>query len=95
MKRIFSLAALVLMALSATAQNRVKGDYGYLYCHMSDRGEYTAYALSRDGYHYEDIIGGDAVIDPKVHARIEGGQRDAFITRSWDGKGFVMVTTDM
>ena len=47
------------------------------------------------GYHYEDIIGGDAVIDPKEHARSEGGQRDAYITRSWNGKGFVMVTTDM
>ena len=95
MKRTLLLAALALSALTVSAQNKVKGDYGYLYCHMSDRGEYTAYALSRDGYHYEDIIGGDAVIDPKVHARIEGGQRDAYITRSWDGKGFVMVTTDM
>ena len=88
-------AALTTAVLTASAQNIVKGDYGYLYCHMSDGGEYTAYALSRDGYHYEDIIGGKAVIDPKVHARIEGGQRDAFITRSYDGKGFVMVTTDM
>ena len=76
-------------------QSIVTGDYGYLYCHMSDRGEYTAYALSRDGYHYEDLLGGDAVMDPKVHARIEGGQRDAYVCRSWDGKGYVMVTTDM
>ena len=96
MKRCFSLlAALTIAALTALAQNMQKGDYGYLYCHMSDHGEYTAYALSRDGYHYEDIIGGRAVIDPKEHARIEGGQRDAFVCRSWDGKGFVMVTTDM
>ena len=96
MKKKLTLLIFVLMSATAvSAQNRVKGDYGYLYCHMSDKGEYTAYALSRDGYNYEDIIGGEAVIDPKVHARIEGGQRDAFITRSWDGKGFVMVTTDM
>ncbi len=88
-------AALTTAVLTASAQNIVKGDYGYLYCHMSDGGEYTAYALSRDGYHYEDIIGGKAVIDPKEHARIEGGQRDAYITRSYDGKGFIMVTTDM
>mgnify|MGYP007077727888 CR=1 FL=1 len=43
----------VLLALAAfmpmTAQNLVKGDYGYLYCHMSDKGEWTAYAISRDG----------------------------------------------
>ena len=81
--------------LTLSAQNPVKGTYGYLYCHMSDRGEYTAYALSRDGYHYEDLIGGNAVIDPKEHARIEGGQRDAYVCRSWDGKGYVMVATDM
>jgi len=95
MKRLSVLALTALAVWAATAQNRVKGTYGYLYCHMSDRGEYTAYALSRDGYHYEDIIGGEAVIDPKVYARIEGGQRDAYVTRSWNGRGFVMVTTDM
>ncbi len=95
MKKLLTLAGFVLAAMTTQAQNIQRGDYGYLYCHMSDRGEYTAYALSRDGYHYEDIIGGDPIMDPKEHARIEGGQRDAYITRSWDGKGFVMVTTDM
>jgi hypothetical protein len=34
---------------SLRAQNIQKGDYGYLYCHMSDRGQWTAFALSRDG----------------------------------------------
>ena len=72
----------------------VAQDYGYLYCHMSDRGQYTAYAISRDGYHYEDVLEGNAIMDPKEHARIEGGQRDAYICRSYDGKGYVMVTTD-
>ncbi|MCR4602104.1 MAG: glycoside hydrolase family 43 protein [Prevotella sp.] len=95
MKRILLLSAIMLCVVTTRAQNPVKGDYGYLYCHMSDGGEYTAYALSRDGYHYEDIIGGKPVIDPREHARIEGGQRDAFIARSWNGKGYVMVTTDM
>lgn len=77
------------------AQNIQKGDYGYLYCHMSDNGEYTAYAVSRDGYHYQDINDGKAIFDPKEHARIEGGTRDAYITRSYNGKAYVMVTTDM
>ncbi|MBQ9668276.1 MAG: glycoside hydrolase family 43 protein [Prevotella sp.] len=95
MKRILTLAGLALAAMTTQAQNIQRGDYGYLYCHMSDRGEWTAYALSRDGYHYEDILGGEPIMDTKVHARIEGGQRDAYITRAWDGKGFVMVTTDM
>ena len=86
--------ALSLM-LTAVAQNPQKGTYGYLYCHMSDRGEYTAYALSRDGYHYEDLNDGEAVFSPEEHARIEGGTRDAYITRTHDGKGYLMVTTDM
>ena len=94
--RKYALATLLLIiAVTATAQNLQKGSYGYLYCHMSDRGEYTAYAVSRDGYHYEDIKGGDPIFDPKEHARIEGGTRDAFITRTYDGKGYLMVTTDM
>ena len=79
------------LALLVNSQNIVKGDYGYLYCHMSDLGEYTAYAISRDGYNYEDIIGGKAIMDVKEHARIEGGQRDAYITRDYTGNGYVMV----
>lgn len=96
MKRFFTaLAALTMVWLPTTAQNMQKGDYGYLYCHMSDKGQWTAFAVSRDGYHYQDIIGGAPIMDPKEHARIEGGQRDAYICRSWNGKGYVMVTTDM
>ena len=57
----------------AQAQNIVKGDYGYLYCHMSDKGEWTAYAVSRDGYNYQDIIDGEPIFDQKALARIEGG----------------------
>lgn len=75
--------------------NLQKGDYGYLYCHMSDRGEYTAYAISRDGMHFHDLIGGDPIFDPAEHARIEGGTRDAYICRKHDGSGYLMVTTDM
>ena len=95
MKKLLLTTVIALSTLSATAQNPQRGDYGYLYCHMSDRGQWTAYAVSRDGYHYEDIIGGEPIMDPKEHARIEGGQRDAYICRAWNGKGYVMVTTDM
>lgn len=94
MKRLL-MPLCLWMGTTAFAQNLQKGDYGYLYCHMSDRGEYTAYALSRDGYHYEDVIGGDPIFNPEEHARIEGGTRDAYITRTHDGKGYLMVTTDM
>ena len=61
MKRIL----LVLLAISfsltgvmAQKGNYQVGDYGYLYCHMNDRGRaWTAYALSRDGLHYHDLLG--------------------------------------
>jgi len=79
----------------ASAQNLQKGDYGFLYCHMSGRGEWTAYALSRDGLNYHDLIGGEAVFNPAEKALIEGGTRDAFIARKHDGSGYLMVTTDM
>lgn len=95
MYRIYTFALLVLMALATKAQNPVKGKYGYLYCHMSGRGEWTAYALSRDGLQYHDLKGGEPIYDQKVHARIEGGVRDAYVCRRHDGRGFLMVTTDM
>ena len=95
MKNLLLALSLAFLSLPSSAQNLQKGDYGYLYCHMSDRGEYTAYAVSRDGYHYTDILGGNAIFDPKEHARIEGGTRDAYITRAYNGKGYLMVTTDM
>ena len=95
MKKLFLTALIAASSLTTQAQNPVKGDYGYLYCHMSDRGEWTAYAVSRDGYHYQDILDGKPIFDPKEHARIEGGTRDAYITRAWNRKGYVMVTTDM
>ncbi|MBM6993061.1 MAG: glycoside hydrolase family 43 protein [Prevotella sp.] len=94
-RQLFAILFAATATLSVSAQNFEKGTYGYLYCHMSDRGEYTAYAVSRDGYNYEDILGGNAIFDPKEHARIEGGTRDAYITRAWNGKGYIMVTTDM
>lgn len=86
---------ILTLALSVKAQNLQKGDYGFLYCHMSDRGEWTAYALSRDGIHYHSLINGDPIFDPEEHARIEGGTRDAYICRTSDGEGYLMVTTDM
>lgn len=89
-------AACVIMYASGQqpARNPEIGDC-YLYCHMSDRGEWTAYAISRDGIHYHDLLGGEPIFDTQKHALIEGGTRDAYICRRPDGKGFVMATTDM
>lgn len=92
---LLSLTLTGIASSGMTAQNLQKGDYGYLYCHMSDRGEWTAYALSRDGLNFKDLIGGDSIFSPSEIARIEGGTRDAYITRKHDGSGYIMVTTDM
>ena len=92
---LFIYILLLMAAGSAAAQVSVSKPYGYLYCHMSDKGEWTAYALSRDGVHYRDLAGGREVYNTEALSRIEGGARDAYIARSADGKGFVMVTTDM
>lgn len=67
----------------------------YLYCHMSDRGQWTAYALSEDGMHFHDLLCGDSIFSPHEMAGIEGGTRDAYICRKHDLSGYIMVTTDM
>lgn len=100
MYKILLSSLLGLFFSSSWAQspkgNLQQGDYGYLYCHMNDRGRaWTAYALSRDGFHYHDIINGDSIFSDAEHARIEGATRDAYICRKHDGTGYLMVCTDM
>ncbi|MBQ0075214.1 MAG: glycoside hydrolase family 43 protein [Prevotella sp.] len=89
--------ALILFAFVAVAANAVnpqKGPY-YLYCHMSGNGQYTAFAVSKDGLNYQDILNGDSIFSSHAMAGIEGGTRDAYICRSHDMKRYLMVTTDM
>ena len=98
MKKILSIL-LLSATLTSAAQakgNYQKGDYGYLFCHMNDRGRaWTAYALSRDGFHYHDLLNGDSIFSDAEHARIEGATRDAYIFRKHDGSGYLMLCTDM
>ena len=101
MKRHLILTVFIgLATFSTSAQqqkgNLQKGDYGYLYCHMNDRSRaWTAYALSRDGLHYHDLLNGDSIFSDNEVAQIEGATRDAYICRKHDGTGYLMVTTDM
>ena len=99
MIRILLLLSLLVGIGPVAAQqkgNLQKGNYGYLYCHMNDKGRaWTAYALSRDGLHYHDLLNGDSIFSDYEHARIEGATRDAFICRKHDGSGYLMVCTDM
>lgn len=95
MRKIILLLIFNLSIACLFAQPKGKKGYGYLYCHMSKRGEYTAYALSRDGLHFTELINGDPVYDASKLSSIEGGARDAYICRTINGKGYLMVTTDM
>lgn len=100
MTGIKTLCVSALMGISilqAGAQQKGNPQSGdrYLYCHMSDRGQWTAYAISEDGMHYHDIICGDSIFSPYEMAGIEGGTRDAYICRKHDLSGYIMVTTDM
>ena len=90
----FCLATAVAQKPIKTRGNLQKGKY-YLYCHMNGGLAWTAYAVSKDGFHFEDVMNGDSVFSDHELAKIEGRTRDAFICRRHDGKGFLMVTTDM
>ncbi len=94
-KGIISLAAAMSLMGAGCTEVEDNSTYGYLYCHMSDEGEWTAYALSRDGLNYHDLLDGKEVYDTKALSGIEGGARDAYISRSEDGKKYLMTTTDM
>lgn len=96
--RNFCVSALMgISILQAGAQHpgNPQTDDRYLYCHMSDRGQWTAYALSEDGMHFHDLLCGDSIFSPYEMAGIEGGTRDAYICRKHDLSGYIMVTTDM
>ncbi|MBP5420416.1 MAG: glycoside hydrolase family 43 protein [Bacteroidales bacterium] len=94
MKKLLLASTAVLMATACCTQQQEE-IYGYLYCHMSGRGEWTAFAISRDGENWTDLKNGDEVYDTEKLSAIEGGARDAYITRAFDNKSYVMVTTDM
>ena len=95
MKRFLLTSMMALALAGGHAQNLQKVDYVYLYCLMCCLGVWTAYALSSDVLNYHDLLDGGPVYDVEKLSPIEGGARDAFICRTSDGKGYLMVTTDM
>ena len=76
-------ALLSLFVLPTMAQvEQVKKPYGYLYCHMSRKGEWTAFALSRDGLNWHDLNNGNEIYNTKQLSQIEGGRaRCLYCTR--------------
>lgn len=67
--------------------------YGYLYAHMNANSEVTNYALSLYGNTFNDLFGSAEVFDTKKYTST-GGMRDAYVTRTENGK-FMLVGTDM
>ena len=101
MRKTLLILTLLMVAVNISAQKHYKtrgytqkGKY-YLYCHMNGGVAWTAYAVSKDGFHFQDILNGDSIFSDHEVARIEGRTRDAYICRRHNGKGYLMVTTDM
>ena len=99
MKRLFSLVLCVFVSLCSVntfAKGNLQKGNRYLFCHMNDAGPaWTAYALSKDGIHWHDLLDGDSIFSDAVMAPIEKRSRDAFICRKHDDSGYLMVFTDM
>ena len=99
MKGKFSFVLCVLLSLCSVntfAKGNLQKGNRYLYCHMNDAGPaWTAYALSRDGRHWHDLLNGDSIFSDAEMAPIEKRSRDAFICRKHDDSGYLMVFTDM
>lgn len=70
-----------------------KDKAGYLFVHMSSKGEFTSYSLSRTGKYWTDLLNGAESFSTKDNT-VTGGMRDAYVTRLEDG-GFMLVGTDM
>ena len=62
--------------------------YGYLFCHKSAHGGWTAYALSQDGIHFHDLLCGDSIFPDGAADAVRGGA--PFLCRAYDG-GFLMA----
>ncbi len=70
-----------------------EGMSAYLFSHMSSQGEWTSYALSKDGKIWNDLANGAEAMDTKAMSTT-GGMRDSYVTRMQNGQ-FIMVATDM
>ncbi|MBQ4021457.1 MAG: family 43 glycosylhydrolase, partial [Bacteroidales bacterium] len=62
--------------------------YGYLFCHKSAYGGWTAYALSQDGIHFHDLLCGDSIFPDGAADAVRGSA--PFLCRAYDG-GFLMA----
>lgn len=89
MIRIFLTSLLLTLAARAN-------DGGFLF--VTFKGEQTPmseqvyFGLSKDGRNWEALNGGDPVLVSRIGER---GARDPYLIRSHDGKGFILIATDL
>jgi hypothetical protein len=95
MKRIILFLFLTAACLSMSAQSptgnlELSDDetYGYLYCHKSAHGDWTAYAMSQDGIHFHDLLCGDSIFPDDAVDIVKGNR--PFLCRTQDGS-FLMA----
>ncbi|MBR5735753.1 MAG: family 43 glycosylhydrolase [Bacteroidales bacterium] len=85
------IAAGQLMSAQSLPGNPELSDddtYGYLYCHKSAHGGWTAYAMSQDGIHFHDLLCGDSIFPDEAGGVVNGSA--PYVCRAKDG-GFLMV----
>ena len=95
MKRIILTLLLIaagplILAQSLPGNPELSDDetYGYLYCHESAHGGWTAYAMSQDGIHFHDLLCGDSIFPDDAADIVQGNA--PFLCRAQDG-GFLMA----
>lgn len=77
-----------------TARRLEEKDFGgYLMVYFKDQTHCAYLAVSRDGYSFTDLNGGEPIFDGKLLAE-QKGVRDPHITRGPDG-GFYLAMTDL
>ncbi len=82
------------LELPAIARHLEEKDYGgYLMVYFKDETHCAYFAISRDGYTFTDVNGGDPVFDGAKLAE-QKGVRDPHIARGPDG-AFYLVMTDL
>jgi len=95
MKHIFLLLFMAIgqllsaQTLPGNPEISDEATFGYLYCHKSAHGGWTAYAMSQDGIHFHDLLCGDSIFPDESTGT--SPEDTPFLCRAHD-KGFLLIT---
>jgi len=68
--------------------------YGYMFAHKSAHGQWPAFATSPDAIHFHDMLCGDSIFSQDDKGP-KGVVTNVFLCRRAEGKGYVMVTSEI